>query len=80
MEHLVKGSAREIGFGAVTEILLFRDKGLKLVGPLPPEVQNYTTYAASPAAGSAKGEAAKAFVQFLGSPAGRAIFAARGIE
>jgi molybdate transport system substrate-binding protein len=80
MEHLVKGSTREIGFGAVTEILLFRDKGLKLVGPLPAEVQNYTTYAASPVAGSANGEGAKAFVQFLGSPAGRAIFVAHGIE
>jgi molybdate transport system substrate-binding protein len=80
MEHLVKGTTREIGFGAVTEILLFRDKGLKLVGPLPAEVQNYTTYAASPVAGSANGEVAKAFVQFLGSQAGKAIFATHGIE
>ncbi|HEX8168384.1 MAG TPA: substrate-binding domain-containing protein [Beijerinckiaceae bacterium] len=80
MEHLVRGSTREIGFGALTEILLFRDKGVKLVGPLPPEVQNYTTYAAAPVAGTANGAAAVAFVRFLGSPAGRAIFAARGIE
>jgi molybdate transport system substrate-binding protein len=80
MEHLVKGSTREIGFGAITEILLFRDKGLKLAGPLPPEVQNYTTYAASAVAGSANAQAARSFVQFLGSPAGRAIFTAHGIE
>ena len=80
MEHLVKGTTREIGFGAITEILLFRDKGLKLVGPLPAEVQNYTTYAATPVVGSANAEAAKAFVQFLGGPAGKAIFAAHGIE
>ena len=80
MEHLIKGSGREIGFGAITEIVLFRDKGLKLAGPLPPELQNYTTYAASPVSGSAQGEPARSFAQFLGSPAGRAIFAANGIE
>ena len=80
MEHLIKGSGREIGFGAITEIVLFRDKGLKLAGPLPPELQNYTTYAASPVSGSAQGEPARSFAQFLGSPAGRTIFAANGIE
>ena len=47
MAHLIKGSGREIGFGAMTEIVLHRDKGLKLAGPLPPELQNYTDHAAS---------------------------------
>jgi molybdate transport system substrate-binding protein len=80
LEHVARGTGREIGFGAITEIMLFRDKGLRLVGPLPAEVQNYTTYAAAPAAGAANAEAARAFVRFLGGPAGRAIFAAHGVE
>jgi molybdate transport system substrate-binding protein len=80
MEHLAKGKGREIGFGAITEILLFRDKGLRLAGPLPPEVQNYTAYAAAAVAGAAHAEAARSFVRFLGSPASRTIFAANGIE
>ena len=80
MQHLIKGKGREIGFGAITEILLFRDKGLRLVGPLPAEVQNYTAYAAAPGVGAANADAARAFVRFLGGPAGRAIFAAHGIE
>src|SRR5215470_3965799 len=42
VEHVLKGKGREIGFSPVTEILLHRDKGLKLVGPLPADVQNYT--------------------------------------
>ena len=39
MEHLLKGKGREVGFGPITEILQFRDRGLRLVGPLPAEVQ-----------------------------------------
>ena len=50
MEHVIKGKGREIGFGAMTEILLYNGKGLKLVGPVPAEVQNYTSYTAAPLA------------------------------
>ena len=51
MKHLL-GSSRpgEFGLGAITEIVLFKDQGLKLVGPLPAAVQNYTSYLASVAA------------------------------
>ena len=34
MHHLMKGQGREFGFGGITDILLYRDKGLRLVGPL----------------------------------------------
>jgi hypothetical protein len=34
------------GFGPLTEILLEKDHGLILVGPFPPEIQNYTSYTA----------------------------------
>ena len=80
MEHLLKGKGKEIGFGPVTEILLHRDKGLKLVGPLPADVQNYTHYAAAPMTASAAPELARAFVRFLGSPEARALLVAAGID
>ena len=80
MEHVLKGKGREIGFGPVTEILMYGEKGLRLVGPLPAEVQNYTSYAAAAGAGSPGGEPARRFIRFLGSPSGKALFAAAGIE
>lgn len=80
MEHVLKGKGREIGFGPVTEILMYREKGLRLVGPLPAEVQNYTSYAAAVATGSPNGVTAQDLVRYLGSPSGKALFAAAGIE
>ena len=80
MEHVLKGQGKELGFGPITEILLHRDRGLRLVGPLPPEVQNYTSYAAAPMTAASNAEVARAFVRSLGSPAGKASFAAAGIE
>jgi molybdate transport system substrate-binding protein len=80
MEHVLKGKGREIGFGPVTEILLHREKGLKLVGPLPSEVQNYTSYSAVPMTAAASAELARSFVRYLGSPEGKALFVAAGVE
>ena len=80
MEHVLKGKGKEIGFGPVTEILLHRDKGLKLVGPLPADIQNYTSYSAAPMTSAANAEAAKAFVRYLGSPECRALLVAAGVD
>jgi Bacterial extracellular solute-binding protein len=77
LEHVIKGQGNELAFSPITEILLYRGKGLQLVGPLPAEIQNFTTYAAEPAVGS---EVALAFVRFLGTPAAKAIFVAAGVE
>jgi molybdate transport system substrate-binding protein len=78
--HVLAGRGREIGFGAIPDILLHRSEGLQLVGPLPREVQNYTSYAAAPMAAVANREAARAFVHYLTSPAARALFTVAGIE
>lgn len=80
MEHVLHGKGREIGFGAITEILLYRDKGLKLVGPLPTEVQNYTRYSGTVIEGGKEQAVAQSFVRYLGGPVGRSLFAAAGIE
>jgi len=80
MEHLLKGKGREVGFGPITEILQYKDKGLRLVGPLPAEIQNYTSYVAAPMSASGNKAAAQAFVKFLGGPVGKPLFVAAGIE
>ena len=80
MEHVLKGKGREIGFAPITEILLHRDRGLRLVGPLPAEVQNYTSYSAGIMAGAPSAGAAQEFVRYLGTPAAKKVFVAAGIE
>jgi molybdate transport system substrate-binding protein len=80
MEHLLKGKGREIGFGPVTEILLHRDKGLKLVGPLPADIQNYTAYSAAPMTSAAQAGPARAFVLWLGGPEAKALLVAAGVD
>ena len=42
MAHLINGKGHEIAFGAIIEILMFRDQGLKLASPLPPAVQHWS--------------------------------------
>jgi molybdate transport system substrate-binding protein len=79
MEHVLKGKGREIGFAPITEILLYREKGLLLVGPLPAEVQNYTSYVAAAMTGGSNKDAAQTFVRFVGG-AGKPLFVAAGIE
>ena len=80
MDHVLKGKGREIGFAPITEILLHRDRGLRLVGPLPAEVQNYTSYGAGIMTGAPSGAAAQEFVRYLGTPAAKKVFVAAGIE
>jgi molybdate transport system substrate-binding protein len=80
MEHVIHGKGKEIGFGAITEIRLYGGKGAQFVAPLPPEAQNYTSYAAAPSAAPANRDGAAAFVKFLASPAARAAFQAKGVE
>jgi len=80
MDHIIKGKGNELGFGAITEIKLFEPKGLKLVGPLPPDIQNYTSYGAALMSNAPSADAAKAFLTYLATPEAKQIFAAAGIE
>ena len=80
MDHLLKGKGREVGFAPMTEIMLYKDKGLRFVGPLPAEVQQYNAYVASPMRGTANSQAAAALVKFLASPAAKAALASGGVE
>jgi len=80
LDHLARGKGREFGVAATTEIIAHAPKGVKLVGPLPADVQNYTSYVAILLRGAPAAEAARAFIAFLGTAASKARFAAAGIE
>ena len=80
MEHLLKGKGNEFGFGAMTEIVLYKDKGLKLVGPLPADVQNYTSYMASLTSTGKSSAAAQELVASFATPSARKAFADNGVE
>ena len=80
MAHLLKGTGRELGFAPMTEIMLYQEKGLRFVGPLPAEVQQHNTYVASPMRGAKNAQGAAELVRFLGTPAARAALVSGGIE
>jgi len=63
----------ELGIHQISEILPV--KGVKLAGPLPPELQKYTTYVAAPVAPS---RLALDFIDYLTGPQARARLAQAG--
>jgi len=79
-DHVSNGKGSEIGLGATTVIIESANKGLKFVGPLPAEIQNYTTYAATIMADSAAGNAALSLLRYLTSAKAKAMFTTAGIE
>src|SRR5215470_4190639 len=79
LRHVGEGKGNEIGLGATTVIIEGESAGLKFVGPLPEEIQNYTGYAAILAAEGAGSNAAREFLRYLTTPVAKQIFAAAGI-
>ena len=77
--HMLEGRGDEIGFGGLTEIVRWRDKGLVLVGPLPADIQNFTLYLAALATAAPNEAGGRAFLEFLGSPEARAILTDCGV-
>lgn len=80
VEHVAKGKDKEIGFAPIPEIKLGEPKGVTLVGPLPADLQNYTTYAAAEHTGASSKDAAKAFLAYLATPEAKQTFKDAGIE
>jgi molybdate transport system substrate-binding protein len=73
---VARGEA-EIGFQQMSELLPV--PGVDLVGPLPPELQKITPFAAGIVAGSSASDAAHAFIRFLASPAAVPAIARSGL-
>jgi molybdate transport system substrate-binding protein len=75
-DHIAKGEA-EIGIHQISEIVPV--KGVTLVGPLPAEIQNFTTYAAGLSTGSKATDAAKAFINVLSGAPAQPVLKSRGM-
>ena len=63
---VARGDA-EIGFQQMSELLPVA--GIDVIGPIPAELQKITTFSGGIVSGAQHGEAAKALLAFLGSPA-----------
>jgi molybdate transport system substrate-binding protein len=75
---LVVSGEAEIGIHQISEIV--PAKGVTLVGPLPAEIQNFTTYTAGVSADARDGDAAKSFIKLLSGPSAAAVLKEKGME
>jgi molybdate transport system substrate-binding protein len=75
--HIAKDVA-ELGVHQISEILPV--KGIVMVGPLPKEIQNYTTYAAGVGANAKQADAARALIKAFVSPDNAAVIRSKGLE
>jgi molybdate transport system substrate-binding protein len=55
-------------------------KGATLVGPLPPEIQNFTVYSAGLSAAAKEQATASGLIKFLTGPHALPIIKAKGME
>lgn len=74
---IVSGEA-ELGIHQISEIIPVQ--GVTLVGPLPKEIQNTTTYAAGLSASARDKSAAEALIKAFSGPAAAAVLKAKGME
>ena len=74
---VARGDA-EIGFQQISELLPV--PGIELLGPLPPEVQKVTVFAAGIATGAKQPQAAAELIKFMSSPAAAPAIRKSGLD
>jgi molybdate transport system substrate-binding protein len=75
---IIASGEAEIGFQQVSELSHFG--GVDYVGPLPADVQHFTTFSTGITAAAKEADAAKALVKFLTAPQAASAFTKRGME
>jgi molybdate transport system substrate-binding protein len=75
---LIASGQAELGVHQISEIMPV--KGVTLVGPLPKEIQNTTTYAAGISATVQHKEAAQALIKMFSHPDAEATLKAKGMD
>jgi len=76
--ELVASGEADLAVHQISEIVPV--KGVTFVGPLPQEVQNYTTYTAGLGAAALDATAARALIETLASPSALPVLKSRGME
>jgi len=75
-DAVVRGA--EIGIDQMTLIMASPD--VDLVGPLPADIQNFTTFSAAIPTSAKQAAAAKALIEFLTSPQAVSVFKSKGLD
>ena len=75
---LVSSGEAEIGLQQVSELMSNPD--VDVIGMLPAELQQITTYAAGITTSAKQADAARALIQVLTAPSAKRIFEAKGLE
>jgi molybdate transport system substrate-binding protein len=78
MAQAVADGEAELGFAATSVILA--TPGAAVLGPFPPELQDYVVFTAVIGAAAKETEAARALIKFLTSPAAVSVIKAKGME
>jgi molybdate transport system substrate-binding protein len=78
VSDLVKSGEAELGIHQISEIVT--EPAVTLVGPLPKDIQNYTTYAVGVSSAAKDAEAAKALIKVLTGPSAAAVIKSKGME
>jgi molybdate transport system substrate-binding protein len=68
----------DLGFQQLSELI--HVKGIEVLGPLPPEIQNVTVFAAGVASVSKQPDATAALIAYLASPETEAVKREQGME
>lgn len=68
----------DLGFQQLSELI--HVKGIEVLGPLPPEIQNVTVFAAGVASASKKPDETAALIAYLASPETEAVKREQGME
>lgn len=79
-KRIKEGHGKDLGFGGYTDVLHNQEVGgVKLAGPIPEEVQNYTMYSSALIKAAPNAAGAHAFLAFLESADAQAIFRDSGV-
>jgi molybdate transport system substrate-binding protein len=78
VSELVAKGELELGVVVITQILT--TSGVDLVGPLPPEIQFYTSFEGAVSSQSRAPDAARALIRFLTGPVAIPVIKAQGME
>ena len=83
IERIATGTGdKEIGFGQMTEILRVKKTGMniELIGPLPSEIANMTTFIASTLATTQLPDEASKLVEFIGTSKAKKLIHDAGLS